>query len=43
VHPRAFPPFREDFRVMKGVSHWPMLDRPDEFARDLDDLLAQVR
>lgn len=31
-----------DFRILKGVSHWLMMDRPDEFCRDLDELLAEV-
>ena len=32
-----------DFRVMKGVSHWLMMDRPEEFNRHLDELLAGLR
>lgn len=27
-------------RVMRGVSHWPMMDRPEEFDRILDEFLA---
>ncbi len=30
------------WRVMKGVGHWPMLDRPEEFDRILDDCLAHA-
>jgi pimeloyl-ACP methyl ester carboxylesterase len=31
------------FRIMKNVSHWLMMDRPDEFDRLLGELLADVR
>jgi len=30
------------WRVMRGVGHWPMLDRPEEFNRILDEFLARV-
>jgi pimeloyl-ACP methyl ester carboxylesterase len=30
-------------REMEGVSHWLMMDRPDEFNRILDEFLATVR
>ncbi len=30
------------WRVMTGVGHWPMLDRPEEFNRILDDFLART-
>jgi pimeloyl-ACP methyl ester carboxylesterase len=32
-----------DFRVMRGVSHWLMMDHPEEFNRHLDELLAGLR
>jgi pimeloyl-ACP methyl ester carboxylesterase len=28
---------------MDGTSHWPQLDKPDEFNRHLDEFLAQIR
>jgi len=28
---------------MEGVSHWLMMDKPDEFNRILDEFLATVR
>jgi pimeloyl-ACP methyl ester carboxylesterase len=31
------------FRIMEGVSHWLMMDRPEAFDRHLDELLAEVR
>ncbi len=30
------------FRVMRGVSHWLMMDRPEEFNRLLDEFLATI-
>ena len=30
------------WRVIAGVGHWPMLDRPEEFDRILDDFLASA-
>ena len=32
-----------DAKVMKDVSHWPMLDRPDELAGLVDAFLATIR
>ena len=28
---------------IEGTSHWPQLDRPDEFNRHMDDFLARIR
>ena len=30
-------------RMIDGTSHWPHLDKPDEFDRVLDDFLASVK
>lgn len=29
-------------KALKGVSHWPMLDKPEEFNRTMDEFLASI-